>query len=393
MTNNKYFKGLVALVMVLSFACSESDHNHENGHDEQGHGHEEQMVSVTSKQANNIGVRVEPIKWRKVPITIPVMGRLELFPQDEALVSPIVGGRVSRISVLPGTFVSAGTPLLWLSGPEILNIQKQFAQAYSELQNARAEYNRIRELFKAGAVSQRQYQATETMYQSALARYNSLKKTIELMNLNPETVAQGSFSREIAVTSPIDGYVQKIHVNTGMWVNASQPTMTVMRAPRLHADFLVFEKDIPKVRKGQKVVFWLPGSSKQYTAYIHATSRSIEEEALALHVHAHIEEMSPELVPGISIEGKIIISEDSLPTVPESAITYLLGKPVVFALSHQEHDELEFTPVPVTVLYQTDSFVALKPDSHLLAYPQIAVSGVPNLTGLTMGEELAEHEH
>ncbi|NPA34629.1 MAG: efflux RND transporter periplasmic adaptor subunit [Chlorobi bacterium] len=372
----------------LLLSCSET----KNGHDKPASDNQDNRVVVLQHQARNIGLKIEPIKWQKVPITISVMGRLELFPQDEALVSPIVSGRISRISVLPGMFVSAGKPLLWLSGPEILNIQKQFAQAYSELQNARAEYDRVKELFKTGAVSERQYQTTETMYHSALARYNSLKQTVELMNLNPENVANGNFKKEISVVSPIDGYIQKIHVNTGMWVNASQPTMTIMRAPRLHADFLVFEKDISKVRKGQKVVFKIPGSSKQYIAYIHATSRSVEEEALALHVHAHIEEMSSELVPGISIEGEIIVAEDSLPTVPESAITYLLGKPIVFVLSNKGSNNLEFIPIPVTILFQNDSLAALKPDSVLTKFSQVAISGVPNLTGIALGEELAE-EH
>ncbi len=384
------FGTLSTLLLSLLLSCSDTH----NGHNKEAYAdHHEDHITVSPQQAQNIGLKVEPIKWQKVPITISVMGRLELFPQDEALVSPIVGGRISRISVLPGMFVSAGTPLLWLSGPEILNIQKQFAQAHSEFQNARAEYNRVKELFRSGAVSQRQYQATETMYQSALARYNSLKQTIELMNLNPEDVATGKFSKEISVVSPIDGYVQKIHVNTGMWVNASQPTMTIMRAPRLHADFLVFEKDIAKVKRGQKVIFWLPGSSKKYTAFIHATSRSIEDQSLALHVHAHIEEMNPELVPGMAIEGKIIVDEDSLPVVPESAITYLLGKPVIFALSHeQQSDNLEFTPVPVTILFRNDSIVALKPDSLLGRFTKVVVSGIPNLTGIALGEELSE-EH
>ncbi len=390
MMRNKLILGSFSLLLSLLLACADSN----NGHEEENHTeHHEDHIALSSQQAQNIGLKVEPIKWQKVPITISVMGRLELFPQDEALVSPIVSGRVSKIEVLPGMFVSAGTPLLWLSGPEILNIQKQFAQAYSELQNARAEFNRIKELFKAGAVSQRQYQATETMYQSALARYNSLKQTIELMNLKPEDVANGKFRKQISIVSPIDGYVQKIHVNTGMWIEASQPTMTIMRAPRLHADFLVFEKDISKVKKGQKVIFWLPGSKKKYTAFIHATSRSIEDQALALHVHAHIEEMNPELVPGISIEGKIIVAEDSLPIVPESAITYLLGKPLVFALSHEQSNNVEFTPVPVTILFQNDSIVALKPDTLLMKFTKVAVSGVPNLTGIALGEELGEEEH
>jgi cobalt-zinc-cadmium efflux system membrane fusion protein len=56
----------------------------------------------------------------------------------------------------------------------------------------------------------------------------------------------------------------------------------------LHADFMVFEKDINNISVGQKVFFTTSCLTQEFEAEIHNISPVFEEEPKALHVHAEI---------------------------------------------------------------------------------------------------------
>ena len=69
---------------------------------------------------------------------------------------------------------------------------------------------------------------------------------------------------------------------------------------------MVFEKDVHKVKKGQKVSFTIQSApDTELTAEIYSVSKTFEDNPKAVHVHAEIENKKGNLIPGMYIQGKI----------------------------------------------------------------------------------------
>lgn len=136
---------------------------------------------------------------------------------------------------------------------------------------------------------------------------------------------QGDIYPTVPIKSPIGDYVHLINVNIGEFADTQMGRKQVMfevtNNSRLHADFRVYEKDIYKVKKGQKVYFTVanhPG--KILEASIYSVGQAFEEEQKSIHLHAQIDNPGGVLLPGMYLEGKIAIDNTPVLAVPDDAI-------------------------------------------------------------------------
>src|SRR5699024_3372106 len=89
----------------------------------------------------------------------------------------------------------------------------------------------------------------------------------------------------------------------------------------IHADFMVFEKDIYKVKEGQKVYFTVSNTpQKRLMATIYSVGKTFEKGPKAVHVHAKIEGETGQLIPGMYVQGRIAVSSRSSAALPAAAI-------------------------------------------------------------------------
>ena len=110
---------------------------------------------------------------------------------------------------------------------------------------------------------------------------------------------------------------------------------------------MVFEKDVYKVKEGQKVNFnvqSIPG--KELTAEIYSVGKTFEQNPKAIHVHAEIENKEGNLIPGMYIQGRIQTDNTMTTAIPESAIAADGEKSFVFT-AKKEGEDWKFMPVEI----------------------------------------------
>ena len=57
------------------------------------------------------------------------------------------------------------------------------------------------------------------------------------------------------MVSPIEGYIRTVEVKTGQYVKPETEMFEIVNIEHIHADLMVFEKDMHKVKVGQRVKF------------------------------------------------------------------------------------------------------------------------------------------
>jgi len=390
----------------------------ENGEHEEGEGN---TVSITEMQANTIGLEMGELKPMQLRNTVHVTGMLELFPEDRAEISPLIGGNLTSIKVIEGDKVVKGQVIAYMQNLEIVQMQQDFQTEYNSLDYLKLEYERQERLFKEKVGSAKVYQAAKAEYLSSQSEVNGLKIKLEMVGLNVDKIMEGKIYPNVPITTPINGYVHLINVNIGEFADPQMGRKQVMfeitNNARLHAEFRVYEKDIHRVKKGQKVYFSVANRSDNFLeATIYSIGKAFEDDKKSIHIRALIENSNGELLPGMYLEGKIATNNTAVLAVPDDAIVADGDLSYIFIQTEEDHDDqkseaghndehaeedhasdegsekLYFKKVAVTAGVYDDGFVEIKLFEPLPESTIVVWKGAYTLSSEMVKGEL-EHEH
>ncbi|AEE19110.1 efflux RND transporter periplasmic adaptor subunit [Dokdonia sp. 4H-3-7-5] len=404
----KYIPITVMFFALTLLSCG--DTKSEDGHDEATHSDTEennsegetgqenlnegeaQEVMLTAQQFDALQMEIDTLAQRNMSGYVEANGTLEVPPQNEANITALAGANVASIEVIEGDEVKKNQAVAYLSHPSIIQIQSDYLNAYSNSKFLKQEYERQKRLYEAGVASGMNFQKATADYQSSTAMVKGLEAQLRQYNINTSGVRNGTIYQSVALRSPIAGVVEKVFIKTGQYVEPQTNLMQIVDTDHVHADLMVFEKDVDKVKKGQKVRFSIqsrPG--KELEAEIYSVSQTFEQDPKAVHVHAEIENKGGGLIPGMYIKGKIEVDYQQTTALPESAIVTEAGKNYVFT-AQKEGDAWSFKPVEVTTGEKDGDWIAIRffetPDPNT----RFAFNNAYYLMGeMKKGE--TEHEH
>jgi cobalt-zinc-cadmium efflux system membrane fusion protein len=317
-------------------------------------------VSLTDQQFTSLGVKVDTLSKRNFSSVVVANGQLEVLPQNEASVTAIIGANIISIKVFEGSKVVKGQTLAYLSHPDLLNVQTRYLNAWNQLQFAEKEYQRQKRLYEEQVGSGKDFQKIQSDFFSLTAEVKNLAAQLKLLQLDPEKIKQGDLVEQVPVISPINGFIEKVNVMTGQYVEPQTQMFEILNNDHIHADLMVFEKDIYKVKVGQKVNFTIESmSGESMSAKIFAVGKSFEQNPKAVHVHAEIDNKKSFLISGMYITGRISTGNDYVYALPEGAIVNDDGKSLIF-ISEQDGDNWKFSTLEVITGQEEDGSIEIK---------------------------------
>lgn len=302
---------------------------------------------LSQQQFEALEMKLDTLGTRLMSGYVEANGQLEVPPQNEAFVTPVIGGNLRSIKVIEGEEVKQGQVLAYLEHPEIVEVQTDYMNAVNQLRFQEKEFQRQQKLYEAGVGSGETFQRAEAELRKAKGSVSGLKAQLKQLNINPALVEKGNISEAIPVLSPIEGAVQAVKVKTGQFVPAQTNMFEIINTEHVHVDLMVFEKDVAKVKEGQKVYFKVESfSEKELEARILSISKNFEQDPKAVHVHAEIVNRPKNLIPGMYVRGRIAIDDKRTVALPEAAIAKDGDKMFIFT-AEEEGDAWSFKPVEI----------------------------------------------
>jgi len=316
---------------------------------------------LSQQQFDALNMKIDTLSARLMSGFVQANGELEVPPQSEATVTPVIGGNVTAIRVIEGDKVDRGDVLAYIEHPEIIEVQTKYMNAVNSLNFQEKEFNRQKKLYDAGVGSGETFQRAEAELQSFKGQVVGLKAQLQQLNINPALVRKGDIQRGIPLLSPIDGAVQAVNIKIGQFVQAQTEMFHIINTDHVHVDLMVFEKDVAKVKKGQKVFFRIESlPDTELEAEIISVSKNFEQDPKAVHVHAEIINRPDNLVPGMYVKGRIAVDNQRTTALPESAIIRDGEKFYAFT-AEEEGDAWSFKPLEIVTGAEHDEWVEVKP--------------------------------
>ncbi|WP_417363455.1 efflux RND transporter periplasmic adaptor subunit [Galbibacter sp.] len=357
-TKNQQLMVLFAVLLLVS--CGDkAKTNHEDSHQEMTSETVKEAM-LTAQQFNALDMKIDSIQKRNLQGYITANGRLEVPPQNEAVVTSVFGANVSKILVIEGEQVKVGQVLAFISHPSLIQKQTDYLNAFHRYDLHKKEFVRQKKLYQAGVGSGETYQRAESALNNSQSSMLGLQSQLRLLHLNPERIEQGHIAQRIPVISPIDGAIHKVNVKTAQFVEAQYPMFEVVNVEHVHADLLVYEKDAAKVKQGQQVMFSIASApTEELEARIISVGKTFESDPKAIHVHAEIAPKPEGLIPGMYVQGRIIVDSTMTIALPESAVAKQGDAFVVFT-AEREGEDWSFKPVEVIPGITTGSWTKLE---------------------------------
>ncbi|PHS08621.1 MAG: efflux transporter periplasmic adaptor subunit [Kordia sp.] len=375
-------------------------HDSHEGHDlettkkvtDDEHAHEEE-IKLTQKQIDILDIKIGELTLQNMGGFIEVNGKLGVPPQNEAIVTSILGANISSIKAVEGDEVKKGQVLAYISHPSIITMQTDYLKTYNKLTFLEQDYNRQKKLYEANVGSGRDYQLAQSEFSSAKGLAKGLASQLSLLGISAKSVRNGNISQVAPVRSPINGFIEKVEVKTGQYVQPQTPLFEVVNPEHIHADLMVFEKDINKVENGQTVQFTIESlGNKELTAKIYSVGKSFEEGPKALHVHAEIENKDKNLIPGMYVSARIITKNTLTQALPEDAVFQEGDKYYIFTAEKENDGKWGFIPKEVLIKNTSNSLIAFDFVVPLEKGTLVAQSGAYYLMAELKKSE-AEHTH
>jgi cobalt-zinc-cadmium efflux system membrane fusion protein len=291
-----------------------------------------EVVSLTKEQVSKMTISLGDATEQLMSSTIKVQGEIDLPPQNMISINFPMGGFLKHTKLIPGMHVSKGEVIATVNDQSIIQLQQDFLMAVAKLDLLKLEQGRQQDLKSANAGVSRNFQQIESDVKVQTITVNALKEKLKLIGLNPVVLNENNLSGEVFIKSPINGYVSKVNVNTGKYMQPTETLFELIDPDDIHVALTIFEKDLPAVTKGTSVMVYQPQApANQYQAEVILVNKGIDEDRTAT-AHCHFKNFPSNLLPGMLVEGELVVRNKKATVLPDDAVVRFGNGQFIFVL-------------------------------------------------------------
>lgn len=267
--------------------------------------------AVTAQAAEQLAVAA--VQYREVAQSYAVEGLVEATRQST--VSAQIGGRVKEINFDVGSRVNKGQVILRIdereTGQALAGSNAQVLQAQATLQNAKAAYERSRQLFEQKYISQSALDKAQADYQVARAQAAASEA-----GAGQASLAHG-YS---AVVAPYSGVVAARHVEIGEMVMPGRPLMTGFDPAGMRAVVSVPQYKLPEIGSSPEVMVEVPSLNRWIRGASSTVQPMADTRTHSTQVRVYLPANEQGVYPGMFVRAHFVVGKANRLVIPASAV-------------------------------------------------------------------------
>ena len=299
-------------------------------------------ITLTTNAVERAGIEVTPVRASGAASAARLPGLVQPNAYRQVAVTPLVGGRVTRVLVELGERVRRGQALAQVYSPALADAQTRYLSMRAELEAAHQALRRTEQLVEIGAASRQELEQVRAKHTTHATDVEGARAQLVLLGMSPTTIGRLSSASDISATTsvpaPIDGIVTARDANLGLNVDTSSKLFTVVDLSTVWIVADVYEKDFSRVRVGSRATVTttaypdlvLQGRVSYIDPQVNPDTRTAQ---------ARIEVRNPRGELRLGMYADIQVSDGaaaSAAIVPRSAIQTVGDRQVVYVVNPKE---------------------------------------------------------
>lgn len=337
-SNKKIFIQAVLLALfwvnvawVPASADPGEDHEEKEGH----------AVFLSQEESEEFGVRLETAGPGIIGVTLSLTGEVQLNRDRLANVVSMLPGVITEIKKYIGDHVVAGEVMAVLNSRELADMKSEYLAAKERTSLAMTVFEREKILWKKKISSQKDFlEAEQALKEAEIALVSAEQKLMALgfskKDIESLNAAPGNVLARYEIKAPITGTVIEKHVALGEAVTSYGGLYKIADLSTVWVDLDVYQKDLYKIRIGQKVLVKSVGGQLEANGEISYMEPVLSEATRTATARVILENPTGDFRPGLFVKAMVNIDERPVKLrILKTALQYLDGAEVVFV--HGEH--------------------------------------------------------
>ena len=343
------------------------------------------VVTLTNEQLKNANLTIGDFDQTTLSEDVKANGIVDVPPMNMASVSVPINGFVKSTKSLPGAFVRKGEVLAVINSMDYVQMQQDYLQTLSKLKFSEQELDRQTVLSQEDVGAKKKLQQAESEVSFAKAQLKGTEIKLQIIGNQINNLKNGQIISTVNVVSPIDGFIKTTNLAIGKNVITSDVLFEITGNAHKHLELKVFEKDITKIKVGQKIIVENPKfPNLQVLATVFLVGKNVDAETKSINIHAHIdnEKAEDKLTVGQYVNTRILTGNRTAKTLPETAILRRGEGGIIFV----QIKENTFQQIPVKLGLSERGNVEVFLEKEL-NYSKIVKSGASILQAVLSGGE------
>lgn len=258
-------------------------------------------------------IAVASVEYREVEQTYSVEGLVEATRLST--VSAQIGGRVKEILFDVGSRVNKGQVILRIDEREaaqaLAGSNAQVLQAQATMQNAKANYERSKQLFEQKFISQSALDKAQADYQVARAQAAA----------SEAGASQASLAHSYSsVVAPYSGVVAARLVEVGEMVMPGKPMMVGFDPAEMRVVVSVPQYKLPDIGAHPKVMVEVPSLSRWVKAASSTVQPLADARTHSTQVRVYLPANEAGVYPGMFVRAHFVVGKANRLVIPGSAV-------------------------------------------------------------------------
>lgn len=294
------------------------------------------------------------------------------------VVAAPLGGVIESLLVAPGETVRRGQPLARLASREILELQRDAAQASSQAALLQQNLARDEKLFAEGLIAEARLQATRAAAVQAATQASERRQGLQWAGAG----SGGGIAPLLTINAPISGVVLEQSVQTGQRVEAATPLYRIAALSPLWLEIQAPLATAGTLRVGQALR--LP--EQGLAARLIAVGRAVDPASQSVLLRAEVRQGAERLTPGQMLGVELPGSGEAQPQVrlPAGAVVRNGEQHLIFVRDSRDERSgaQRFVAQPVRIVAQGGDSVTV---DGLKGDEMLVVRGASALKAMLVG--------
>lgn len=329
------------------------------------------LITLSPEAQKSLGLQTAGVEQRALQEKSLAYATLVTPWRQQYFVSSQLSGRIAALHVVTGETVEPGELLAEVASPEMEALQLELRSAVNELSLSSRQAERLRGLVQSQSVRERDYFEAVAKYEQDKSAVQIARSKLRSLGVSEaaidESLNESNDKRSLLAPlfSPIRGTVNHADLAIGKVIAANEHLFEVNDLSKLWVKIGVLERDIARIKVGQRVELEFSAFPKQPIKAV-VTVPAVEVDPATHVATAWAEIANPsgnaKYLPGMYGTAKIVTSEPTkLLSVPASALLGNGAERYVLVEVAATSKGYEYRRQSVVVAAQNSSFAQLRP--------------------------------
>jgi RND family efflux transporter MFP subunit len=264
-------------------------------------------LQLTPAQLANADLSSATVSTRESLTHLRLNGILTADRRKTHRVAPVVDGMVTTLMVVAHEAVRKGQVLAQLRSHSLGQAQADYLEALARFELAQAERARIEGLWSDGVVAESRWLKVDSEYKSGRATLQARRRLLSLTGLSdPQIERLSKQSNGLAafnLTSPIDGLVTAVEIESGQLLSAGQTAFHVADLSTLWAMAKIPVASLPQVKVGVEAEIRVQANPGQtYRGNLESLGGEVDARSQTLTGRIVLANPDGRLLPGMYAE-------------------------------------------------------------------------------------------